>query len=101
MLLSRTISCCKILQLKFFFSTLSNFKNKITITGTLTITGSSTLVGISKSAVYRILTKNLDMRKLCARWAPRFLTMGQKQRREDVSIECSAMFHSNETDFLR
>ena len=38
MLLNRTISC-KILQLKLFFSTLSNFKNKMTITGTLTIEG--------------------------------------------------------------
>ena len=43
MLPSRTISCCKILQLKVFFSTLSNFKSKTTITGTLTSTGSSTL----------------------------------------------------------
>ena len=25
----------------------------------------------------------------------------QKQRREDVSIECSSMFHSNKADFLR
>ena len=38
MLLSRTLSYCKILQLKLFFSTLSNFKNKMTITGTLTTT---------------------------------------------------------------
>ena len=37
MLLSRTISCCKILQLKFFCVTLSNFKLKVRITGTLTI----------------------------------------------------------------
>ena len=59
------------------------------------------MVDISKSAIHRILTKNLDMRKLCARWVPRFLKMEQKQRREDVSIECLAMFHSNKTDFLR
>ena len=42
------------------------------------------MVGISKSAVHRILTENLDMRKLCARWVPRLLKMKQKQRREDV-----------------
>jgi len=59
------------------------------------------MVGISKSAVHRILTENLDMRKLCARWVPRLLTMEQKQRREDVSIECLAMFHSNKAEFLR
>ncbi|EFN77796.1 hypothetical protein EAI_17364, partial [Harpegnathos saltator] len=56
------------------------------------------MVGISKSAVHRILTENLDMRKLCARWVPR---LGQKQRREDVSIECFAKFRSNKAEFLR
>lgn len=59
------------------------------------------MVGISKSTIHRILSENLDMRKLCARWVPRLLTLEQKQRREDVSIECLAMFHSNKADFLR
>lgn len=59
------------------------------------------MVGISKSAVHRILTEKLDMRKLCARWVPRLLTIEQKQRREDVSIECLAKFHSNKAEFLR
>ena len=59
------------------------------------------IVRISKSSVHCILNKNLDMRKLCARWVPRLLTMEQKQRREDVLIECRVMFHSNKTDFLR
>ena len=58
------------------------------------------MVGISKSAVHRILSENLDMRKLCSRWVPRFLTMEQKQRREDVSVKCLAMFYSNKADFL-
>ncbi|XP_023237730.1 histone-lysine N-methyltransferase SETMAR-like [Centruroides sculpturatus] len=58
------------------------------------------MVGISKSAVHRILTENLDMRKLCASWVPRLLTMGQKQRREDVSIESLAMFRSNKAELL-
>ena len=31
---------------------------------------------------------------------PRLLTMEQKQRREDVAIECLAMIHSNKADFL-
>ena len=47
MSLSRNISCCKILQLKLFFSNLSNFKVKIMITGTLTIIGSFTLCKIT------------------------------------------------------
>ena len=44
MLQSHTIiSCCQILKLKLFFSTLFNFKRKMMITGTLTITGSFSL----------------------------------------------------------
>ena len=52
------------------------------------------MVGVSKSAVHRILTENLEMRKLCARWMPHLLTMKQKQRRGNVLIECLAIFHS-------
>ncbi|EFN76544.1 Histone-lysine N-methyltransferase SETMAR, partial [Harpegnathos saltator] len=55
---------------------------------------------ISKSTVYRILIENLDMKKLYARWVPRLLTMEQNQRREDVSIECLAKFHSNKAKLL-
>ena len=57
------------------------------------------IIGISQSAVHRILTKNLDMRKLCARWVPRLLTIEQKQRRENVAIECLSMFHNNKVNF--
>lgn len=59
------------------------------------------MVGISKSAVHRILTENLEMKKLCARWVPRLLTAEQKQRREDVSNECLSKFRRNKTEFLR
>ena len=59
------------------------------------------MVGISKSSVHRILTENLALRKLCARWMPHSLTMKQKQHRESVSIESLTMFHSNKADFLR
>ena len=51
-IVSRTISCCKILQLKFLFSALSNFKDKMTITGTLTITGSFTFLHYVASLSY-------------------------------------------------
>ena len=47
------------------------------------------------------MTGNLDMREMCTRWVPRLLTMEQKDRREDASIGCLAMFHSNKADFLR
>lgn len=59
------------------------------------------MVGISKSAVHRILTENLGMIKLFARWVPRLLTIEQKQRREDFSVECLTMFHKNKVEFLR
>ncbi|KYN30359.1 hypothetical protein ALC56_15335 [Trachymyrmex septentrionalis] len=45
------------------------------------------MVNISKSAVHRILAENLEMRKLCARWVPRLLTIEQKQRRENVELK--------------
>ncbi|XP_076183700.1 uncharacterized protein LOC143155163 [Ptiloglossa arizonensis] len=59
------------------------------------------MVGISKSAIHRILIENLNMRKLCARWVTRLLAMEQKQRRENVLIECLTSFHSNKTECLR
>ena len=61
----------------------------------------SNMIRISKNAVHRILPKNFDMRELCSRWVLRLLSMERKQRREDVSIMCLAMFHSNSADFLR
>ncbi|XP_017774850.1 PREDICTED: uncharacterized protein LOC108561428 [Nicrophorus vespilloides] len=41
------------------------------------------MVGISKSAVHRILTENLDMKKLDEEWVPRLLSVTKKQRLED------------------
>ena len=58
------------------------------------------MVGISKSIVYPILTENLDMRKLRTRLVMRFLTTKKNQRREDVSIECLAIFRRNKAKFL-
>ena len=52
--------------------------------------------GISRSAVHRVLTENLNVRKLCSRWVPRFPT----QERKDISIECLVMFHRNKAGFL-
>ena len=49
------------------------------------------MLNIPKSAVHCTLTENLDMRNLCVRWVPRLLIMEQKERREDVSIECFAI----------
>ena len=43
---TKSISYYEILQLKLFFSTLSNFKSKMTIIDTLTITGSFILLDV-------------------------------------------------------
>ncbi|GFV66394.1 mariner transposase [Trichonephila clavipes] len=58
------------------------------------------IMGISKRAVHRILSENLDMRKLCARWVPCLLPLEQKQCCEDVSFECLAKLHNNKAEFL-
>ena len=58
------------------------------------------IIGISKNAVIRILNENLDMKKLCAKQVPRLFIMEEKQSRENVSIKCLAMFHSNKADCL-
>ena len=59
------------------------------------------MVGLPKSAVHRILTENSETRKLFAGLVLRLFKMERKERREDVSIECLSMFHSNKADYLR
>ena len=44
--------------------------------------------------------RQLKVRELADMVGPHLLTMEEKQRRENVSIECSAMFHRNKADFL-
>ena len=43
------------------------------------------IVGISHEHVYHILTKELGMKKLCARWVPHLLSSDQKAMRTKVS----------------
>ena len=42
-------------------------------------------VGISQKRVHFILTEDLEMRKLSARWVPRLLTLDQKHTRRTLS----------------
>jgi histone-lysine N-methyltransferase SETMAR len=58
-------------------------------------------IGISKERVGYILHKELDMKKLCARWVPRLLAADQKRTRMKISEQCLERFNKNETDFLR
>lgn len=56
---------------------------------------------ISKERVGHIVHELLDMRKLCAKWVPRVLTVDQKHQRLDDSQQCLAIFNRNKTEFLR
>lgn len=59
------------------------------------------MVNISTERVYNILHEHLQMKKLCARWVPRFLTIDQKQERVDASKRSLEMFQRNKKEFLR
>ena len=41
------------------------------------------------------------MRKLCAKWVPRALTINQKQQRFDDSEQCLAILNCNKVKFFR
>jgi len=58
-------------------------------------------VGISTERVHNILHEKLHVKKLCARWVPRLLTLDQKCMRKDVSMQCLVMFKRNPQDFWR
>lgn len=61
----------------------------------------SQIVNISHNTVFHIIHNDLGMRKLCARWVPRSLTIDQKHERVTKSKECLAMFKRNKSEFLR
>jgi [histone H3]-lysine36 N-dimethyltransferase SETMAR len=58
-------------------------------------------VGISTERVHNILHQKLEMKKLCARWVPRLLTIDHKRMRVDVSKECLSLLSHNSKDFWR
>ena len=55
----------------------------------------------SKSTVFKVVHKNLSMKKLYPKWVPRLLTMEQKQQRIHDSERYLKLFTHNEKDFLR
>jgi hypothetical protein len=56
---------------------------------------------ISKERVGHIVHEYLDMRKQCAKWVPRQLTIDQNQQRVDDSEQCLAVFNRNKEEFFR
>jgi hypothetical protein len=53
----------------------------------LTVREVSEEVSLSKTVCHEILTENLGMHRIPAKFVPRLLTDDQKQNRVDVSIE--------------
>ncbi|XP_018317254.1 uncharacterized protein, partial [Mycetomoellerius zeteki] len=58
-------------------------------------------VGISKERVCHILTEELGMHKLIARWMPRLLTLDKKRIQMNISKALLERFMRTESDFLR
>ena len=61
----------------------------------------SETVNISVGRVWHILNQCLGMRKLSARWVPRFLTADHKRAHVVASEQCLGMFQRNSKEFLR
>ena len=58
-------------------------------------------VGISQERVHSILTEDLEMRKLSARWVPRLLTVDQKHTRRTLSRRNLNLFEEDPANFLK
>ena len=59
------------------------------------------IVKISSECVHYIIHEYLYMRKLCAKWVPRELTIDQKQQHVNDSEQCLKLFKRNKPEFLR
>ena len=57
-------------------------------------------VGVSHTTILAILTEDLAMRKLSARWVPKLLTVDQKRIRFNMSRDNLARFNADPEDFL-
>ena len=58
-------------------------------------------VGISQVRVHSILTEDLEMRKLSARWVPRLRTVDQKHTRRTLSRTNLNLFEEDPANFLK
>ena len=50
--------------------------------------------GISSTSVFRILTNDLQKRKICARWVPHCLTAEQKQKSLEIATLWKQRFNA-------
>jgi hypothetical protein len=61
----------------------------------------SQATGIPPTSVFRILTSNLQKRKICAQWVPHCLTAEQKQKHLDIATLLKQRFDVEGQAFLR
>lgn len=66
----------------------------------ITVCEIAEIVRISPERIYNILTEELHMKKLCAKWIPRELTPLQKLRRVSDSEACLKMLRHNRWEFF-
>jgi len=57
-------------------------------------------LGISRERVGTIMHEDLDMRKLYAKWVPKFLNADQKSQRCQLSEQILEFFQRDPNDFL-
>ncbi|UYV61976.1 hypothetical protein LAZ67_1007240 [Cordylochernes scorpioides] len=57
-------------------------------------------LGIPKTTVDRIMREHLGLRKISARWVPKFLTPDQKTVRRKLSSDNLALFEANPEEFV-
>ena len=58
-------------------------------------------LGISRDTVHQIITEDLEMRKVSARWVPKLLTLDQKRARTNMSRENLQRFQADPEDFVQ
>ena len=59
--------------------TIANFRQILRQNRRLTVRSKAEQLNIDRETVMKILTEDLDMRKVCAKMVPKELTEGQKQ----------------------
>ncbi len=55
---------------------------------------------ISRGSIHTILTRELEMRKVSARWVPRLLTNAHREARMSAALELLSRYHEEGEDFL-
>jgi len=66
----------------------------------LTIRYIAETTGINSSTVHRIISEDLRMKKVSARWVPRMLTEEQKKMRVDVCTDLFSRLQAEPQTFL-